>query len=80
MFHELATNAGNTAVFRASGWLQGVLVGVDYRLNIAWDETEGADGRKRREPGFGTKLLNPRSQAFDGKTEISFLRPGFHLH
>ena len=48
------------------------------RLNIIWDETEGPAVETIGEPGFGTKLLKSALTAFDGKTEIAFLKTGVH--
>jgi two-component sensor histidine kinase len=47
-------------------------------LSISWDETEGPTVEHVGTPGFGTKLLQSALRAFDGKTEISFLKTGVH--
>jgi two-component sensor histidine kinase len=49
---------------------------TDGRLNIAWDETEGPAVETIGNAGFGTKLLMSALTAFDGRTEISFLKTG----
>jgi two-component sensor histidine kinase len=51
---------------------------TDGRLNITWDETEGPSIGTVGEPGFGTKLLQSALKAFDGKTEITYLKSGLH--
>ena len=79
MFHELATNASKYGAFAsARGFLQVSWTVTDDRLSITWDETEGPAVETIGEPGFGTKLLNSALRAFDGKTEISFLKSGIH--
>ena len=50
----------------------------DDRLNITWDETEGPAVENVGAAGFGTKLLQSALRAFDGKTEIRFLKTGVH--
>jgi len=79
MFHELATNAGKYGAFSAPrGLLQVSWTVSDDRLTVTWDETEGPSVDKVSEPGFGTKLLKSALSAFDGKTEVSYLRTGLH--
>ena len=84
IFHELATNAGKYGAFSAaSGMLQVSWSLSDDNassplLKIIWDETEGPTVENVGAPGFGTKLLASALRAFDGKTEISFLRSGVH--
>jgi two-component sensor histidine kinase len=79
MFHELATNAGKYGAFSAPrGLLQVSWTVSDDRLTITWDETEGPSVDKVSEPGFGTKLLKSALSAFDGRTEISYLKTGLH--
>jgi two-component sensor histidine kinase len=79
MFHELATNAGKYGAFSAPrGLLQVSWTVSDDRLTVTWDETEGPSVDKISEPGFGTKLLKSALSAFDGKTEVSYLRTGLH--
>ncbi|OKO73205.1 sensor histidine kinase [Bradyrhizobium sp. AS23.2] len=79
MFHELATNAGKYGAFSAPrGLLQVSWTVNDDRLTVTWDETEGPSIDKVSEPGFGTKLLKSALSAFDGKSEISYLKTGLH--
>jgi len=79
MFHELATNAGKYGAFSSPhGLLQVAWSVSDDRLNITWDETEGPPVGTIGEAGFGTKLLKSALRAFDGKTEIAFLKTGIH--
>jgi two-component sensor histidine kinase len=79
IFHELATNAGKYGAFSAARGLLQVSWSVsDDRLNITWDETEGPTVENVGPAGFGTKLLKSALRAFDGKTEISFLKTGVH--
>jgi two-component sensor histidine kinase len=79
MFHELATNAGKYGAFSSlKGFLQVSWTVDDDRLTIVWDETEGPPVEVIGKPGFGTKLLNSALIAFNGKTEISFLKTGIH--
>jgi two-component sensor histidine kinase len=79
IFHELATNAGKYGAFSsARGMLQVSWSVADGRLNVAWDETEGPPIGTVGEPGFGTKLLQSALKAFDGKTEITYLKSGVH--
>jgi two-component sensor histidine kinase len=79
MFHELGTNAGKYGAFSsARGLLQVSWSVSDDRLNITWDETEGPPVESIGEAGFGTKLLKSALKAFDGKTEIAFLKTGIH--
>jgi two-component sensor histidine kinase len=47
-------------------------------LTITWDETEGPTIDEISAPGFGTKLLKSALSAFDGKTEVSYLKTGLH--
>jgi two-component sensor histidine kinase len=79
IFHELATNAGKYGAFASTqGLLQVSWSMSDDRLNIVWDEAEGPPVEQVGESGFGTQLLNSALRAFDGKTEIAFLRTGVH--
>src|ERR1700730_4683351 len=79
MFHELATNAGKYGAFSSPRGLLQVSWSVsDDRLTINWDETEGPPVETIGEPGFGTRLLKSALRAFDGKTEIAFLKTGIH--
>ncbi len=79
MFHELATNAGKYGAFSAPrGLLQVSWTVSDDRLTITWDETEGPTVDNVSPPGFGTKLLKSALAAFEGKTEITYLRTGLH--
>jgi two-component sensor histidine kinase len=79
IFHELATNAGKYGAFSsARGLLQVSWSVTDDRLNIAWDETEGPAVGTIGEAGFGSKLLKSALKAFDGKTEITYLKTGVH--
>jgi two-component sensor histidine kinase len=79
MFHELATNAGKYGAFSSPhGLLQVAWSVSDDRLNITWDETEGPPVGAIGRAGFGTKLLKSALGAFDGKTEIAFLKTGIH--
>ena len=90
IFHELATNAGKYGAFSAAnGMLQvswslsddnssSPLLKITPLLTITWDETEGPTVENVGAPGFGTKLLTSALRAFDGKTEISFLKTGVH--
>jgi two-component sensor histidine kinase len=79
MFHELATNAGKYGAFSSPHGLLQVSWSVsDDRLNITWDETEGPPVGAIGEAGFGTRLLKSALRAFDGKTEIAFLKTGIH--
>ena len=79
MFHELATNAAKYGAFASPrGLLQVSWSANDDRLNITWDETEGAPVDRVGEPGFGTRLLKSGLRAFDGKTEIAYLKTGIH--
>jgi len=79
MFHELATNASKYGAFSAPrGLLQVSWAVADDRLTITWDETEGPSVEQVAAPGFGTKLLKSALSAFDGKTEISYLKTGLH--
>ncbi|MDE5456223.1 sensor histidine kinase [Bradyrhizobium sp. CSA112] len=79
VFHELATNAGKYGAFSsARGLLQVSWSMSEDRLNVTWDETEGPVIDNVGPPGFGTKLLQSALRAFDGKTEIRFLKTGVH--
>jgi two-component sensor histidine kinase len=79
VFHELATNAGKYGAFSSPRGLLHVSWSVsDDRLNITWDETEGPPVETIGAAGFGTRLLKSALTAFDGKTEIAFLRTGVH--
>lgn len=79
IFHELATNAGKYGAFSsARGLLQVSWSVSEDRLNVTWDETEGPIVEKVGPAGFGTKLLQSALRAFDGKTEIRFLKSGVH--
>lgn len=79
IFHELATNAGKYGAFSsARGLLQVSWSVSEGRLNVTWDETEGPVIDKVGPAGFGTKLLQSALRAFDGKTEIRFLKSGVH--
>jgi two-component sensor histidine kinase len=79
IFHELATNAGKYGAFSSPrGLLQVSWTVSDDRLNVSWDETEGPAVEHVGAAGFGTKLLQSALRAFDGKTEIGFLKTGVH--
>ena len=84
IFHELATNAGKYGAFSApQGMLQVSWSVSEDRLNVrwlnvTWDETEGPAIETVGADGFGTRLLQSALRAFDGKTEISFLKTGVH--
>jgi two-component sensor histidine kinase len=79
IFHELATNAAKYGAFSAAhGFLQVSWSASDDRLNVTWDETEGPPVENVGPAGFGTKLLKAALTAFDGKTEIAFLKSGVH--
>ena len=79
IFHELATNAGKYGAFSSARGLLQVSWSVSGdRLNISWDETEGPAVENVGEAGFGSRLLQSALRAFDGKTEISFLKTGVH--
>jgi two-component sensor histidine kinase len=79
IFHELATNAGKYGAFSSPrGLLQVSWSVTDNRLSIVWDETEGPAIEKIGAAGFGTKLLQSALSAFDGSTEISYLKTGIH--
>jgi len=79
IFHELATNAGKYGAFSSPRGLLQVSWSVsDDRLNVTWDETEGPSIENVGAAGFGTRLLQSALRAFDGKTEISFLKTGVH--
>ena len=79
IFHELATNAGKYGAFSsARGLLQVSWTVSDDRLSVTWDETEGPAVGAVGNAGFGTKLLKSALGAFDGKTEVAFLKTGVH--
>ena len=79
IFHELATNAGKYGAFSsARGLLQVSWSVSEDRLNLTWDETEGPMVEKVGPSGFGTRLLQSALRAFDGKTEIRYLKSGVH--
>ena len=79
IFHELATNAGKYGAFSSPrGLLQVSWSSSGDRLNVTWDETEGPLIANVGAAGFGTKLLQSALRAFDGSTEISFLKTGVH--
>ncbi|GAC1645723.1 MAG: hypothetical protein NVS4B4_20710 [Bradyrhizobium sp.] len=79
IFHELATNAGKYGAFSSPrGLLQVSWSVTGDRLNIAWDETEGPSVDAVGNGGFGTKLFNSALRAFDGRTEMTFLKTGIH--
>jgi two-component sensor histidine kinase len=79
IFHELATNAGKYGAFSSPrGMLQVAWSKSGDRLNVTWDETEGPSIENVGAAGFGTKLLQSALRAFDGSTEISFLKTGVH--
>lgn len=79
MFHELATNAGKYGAFSApDGLLQVSWTVSDDRLTITWDETGGPDIESVSPPGFGSKLLGSALSAFDGRTEVAYLKTGMH--
>ncbi|SDO11748.1 sensor histidine kinase [Afipia sp. GAS231] len=79
IFHELATNAGKYGAFSSPrGMLQVSWSVSDDRLNVTWDETEGPSIEQIGADGFGTRLLQSALRAFDGKTEINFLKTGVH--
>jgi two-component sensor histidine kinase len=79
IFHELATNAGKYGAFSSPrGMLQVSWSVSDDRLNVTWDETEGPSIENVGADGFGTRLLQSALRAFDGKTEINFLKSGVH--
>jgi two-component sensor histidine kinase len=79
IFHELATNAGKYGAFSsARGLLQVSWTVSDDRLSVTWDETEGPAVGAIGNAGFGTKLLKSALGAFDGKTEVAFLKTGVH--
>jgi two-component sensor histidine kinase len=79
IFHELATNAGKYGAFSSPrGLLQVSWTRAEDRLTITWDETEGPAVEAVGAPGFGTRLLKSALTAFDGKTEIAYLKTGVH--
>jgi two-component sensor histidine kinase len=79
IFHELATNAAKYGAFSSlRGLLQVSWSVSDDRLSIAWDETEGPTVESVGHAGFGTRLLKSALRAFDGSTEIAFLKTGIH--
>ncbi len=79
IFHELATNAGKYGAFSSPrGLLQVSWTVSDDRLRITWDETEGPVVENVGRSGFGTKLLQSALRAFDGGTDIRYLKTGVH--
>jgi two-component sensor histidine kinase len=79
VFHELATNAGKYGAFSSTRGLLQVSWSVsEDRLNVTWDETEGPVIENVGPAGFGTKLLQSALRAFDGKTDIRYLKTGAH--
>jgi len=90
IFHELATNAGKYGAFSAANGMLQVswsmsddnqdipVLKAAPLLNITWDETEGPAVENVGAAGFGTKLLASALRAFDGKTEIRYLKSGVH--
>jgi two-component sensor histidine kinase len=79
IFHELATNASKYGAFSSPrGLLQVSWTRAEDRLTITWDETEGPAVEEVGAPGFGTRLLKSALTAFDGKTEIAYLKTGVH--
>src|SRR6202035_2040304 len=77
ILHELATNAAKYGAFSSSrGLLQVSWTVSDDRLNLTWDETEGPAVEHVGAAGFGTRLLQSALLAFDGKTELAFLKTG----
>lgn len=79
IFHELATNAGKYGAFSSPrGLLQVSWTRAEDRLTITWDETEGPAVENIGAAGFGTRLLKSALTAFDGKTEIAYLKTGVH--
>jgi two-component sensor histidine kinase len=79
IFHELATNAGKYGAFSSPRGLLQVSWSVSNdRLNVTWDETEGPSIEHVGADGFGTRLLQSALRAFDGKTEIRYLKTGVH--
>jgi two-component sensor histidine kinase len=79
IFHELATNAGKYGAFSSGrGMLQVSWTVSENRLNLTWDETEGPVVEKVGPSGFGTKLLQSALRAFDGGTDIRYLKTGVH--
>ena len=79
IFHELATNAGKYGAFSSPrGLLQVSWTRAEDRLTITWDETEGPPVENVGAAGFGTRLLKSALTAFDGKTEIAYLKTGVH--
>ena len=79
ILHELATNAAKYGAFSSSrGLLQVSWKVADDRLNLTWDETEGPAVEHVGVAGFGSRLLQSALLAFDGKTELAFLKTGVH--
>src|SRR3954470_4833073 len=79
VFHELATNAAKYGAFSsARGLLQVSWTVSENKLNLTWDETEGPVVENVGPAGFGTKLLQSALRAFDGGTDIRFLKTGVH--
>jgi len=50
----------------------------ENRLHVTWDETEGPVVENVGPEGFGTKLLQSALRAFDGGTDIRYLKTGVH--
>jgi two-component sensor histidine kinase len=79
ILHELATNAGKYGAFSSPrGLLQVSWTRSEDRLAITWDESEGPPVQDVGAAGFGTRLLKSALTAFDGKTEIAYLKTGVH--
>ncbi len=79
IFHELATNAGKYGAFSsARGLLQVSWTVSENRLHVTWDERKVPWSRKSGPEGFGTKLLQSALRAFDGGTDIRYLKTGVH--
>lgn len=79
IFHELATNASKYGAFSSPrGFLQVSWTISEDRLSLSWDETEGPAVETVSPPGFGTRLIRSALLAFDGKTEVSYLKTGVH--
>ena len=79
IFHELATNAGKYGAFSsARGLLQVSWTVSDDRLNVTWDETEGPAVENVGAAGLRHQAAESALRAFDGKTEIRYLKTGVH--